>query len=403
MRRRKLLEFLSREPLIAGALQDLSVEARRNLTSISAEMVAIRSEVHSIWEGNKARLQKKLKGVEDERLFVYGRLEDGNSNSYENRLTCSLTIDYFASDDDDILMNSIVGLEQFAKWKEEDRNILTQIQSLRRRAARNTRELTLFRRSDPWIAFKRLSQECQEFNAEIVSDGTVAEFSSLESEKRTAKVIESERLETTYVGQIQEVCDTNEELLQEALILQVGLLRSRYSLISRFAVRCEAFDAERLRAIADTKAPGKKIGKPEALLTLRFARYLFDSGIRPLMDPTIGGLRPDIFDPTSGPTLYVEAKQYSGSNPGPQIKRNYTQVWSTWARMRKVYSCDEAFLVVFRRAGPLVDLPKVIRHEDLRLYSVVVDISDQGGSKEKHKIISLREDELRPQSYRPVK
>jgi hypothetical protein len=64
--------------------------------------------------------------------------------------------------------------------------------------------------------------------------------------------------------------------------------------------------------------------------------------------------------------------------------------------LRKAHPCDEAFLVVFRRSGPLVDLPKVVRHEGLKLYSVVVDISEEGGSKEKGQVISLSEAELRP-------
>jgi hypothetical protein len=400
VRRRRLLEFLRREPDIFGPLQDFKIEAENTLRLVNEELISIRSRISQIWESHKSWLQLKLRNVKDDALYLFGQLEEGQPASYSNRFQCPIAITEFGQDDDKIAMNCVLGLRHFAEWKKskEDEGILPEILLLQRRAARAQRELALLRRSAPWIAFRRLERECLEFNAEVVSDGTWADVMSLQNEEKAATLIDSEKVETVYVGQIHDVVDLNEELLQEALALQIGLLRSRYSLISRFAVRCEAFDAERLREIADTKAAGKKVGKPEALLTLRLARYLFDNGIRPLMDPTIGGLRPDIFDTTSGPALYVEAKQYRNKHPSAGIIKNYSQVWSTWARIRKNYNCDEAFLVIFRRAGPLLALPRVVRHEDLKLYAIVVDISAQGGSKEKDKVISLSEAELRPQT-----
>jgi hypothetical protein len=213
-------------------------------------------------------------------------------------------------------------------------------------------------------------------------------------EDRANKELKAEQQQrSSGDAKLEDVSNSDENLLLESLVLQIGLLRSRSSLIQRFAVRCEAFDAARLRTLAD-----QKTGRPEALLTLELARYLFDHGMHPLLDSTVSGLRPDIFDPMRGPSLYVEAKQYKDKNPRAKIKENYSQVWSTWARVRKTAPCDEAFLVVFRRSGPLVDLPKVARHDGLKLYSVVVDISEEGGSREKQKVVSLSEAEVRPQS-----
>jgi hypothetical protein len=92
----------------------------------------------------------------------------------------------------------------------------------------------------------------------------------------------------------------------------------------------------------------------------------------------------------------VEAKQYASKQPRSLLKKAYHQVWGTWGRLRKSASVPEAFLVVFRRRGPSVELPTVIHHDGLRLYGVVVDISKEGGAAEKQAAISLTAEELLP-------
>jgi hypothetical protein len=180
-------------------------------------------------------------------------------------------------------------------------------------------------------------------------------------------------------------------LLHEEMRFRLGLVRSSLALIQRYAHRCHSFDAARLREMC--KGDSKRA---ERLLTFDFARYLFDAGLEPLVDAPIAGLRPDLLGPGPTARLYVEAKQYSGRSPAARLRKAYLQVWSTWARLRNAAPIREAFMVVFRTAGPLVVLPDMIPHEGLRLYSVVVDLSREGGSKEKRPPIVLTADELRP-------
>jgi hypothetical protein len=181
-------------------------------------------------------------------------------------------------------------------------------------------------------------------------------------------------------------------LLHEELRLRIGSARSRLALVQRYAARCEAFDAERLRNACDENP-----GNAERLLTLDLARFLFDAGLPPLIDATVGGLRPDILHVRPTSLFYVEAKQYADDHPRSQLSKAYSQVWGTWGRLRKTYPSAEAFLVVFRRSGPWVELPPVIHHEGLKLYSVVADISKEAGSREKRAAIRMTADELRPQ------
>jgi hypothetical protein len=119
-------------------------------------------------------------------------------------------------------------------------------------------------------------------------------------------------------------------------------------------------------------------------VTLDLARYRFDAWFPPLSDATVGGLRPDVIHLLPSSLFDVEAKQA------------YAQVWSTWPRLRKTYAASEAFLVVYRSSGRWGDLPSLIHHQCVRLYSIVADIATEAGSMEKSSPIPLTEDELRP-------
>ena len=80
-------------------------------------------------------------------------------------------------------------------------------------------------------------------------------------------------------------------LIEGELRQRIVLGHSRQALVRRYAARCEGFDGERLRGLCegDTR-------QAERHLTRDFARYLFDQGLTPLIEPTAGGLRPDLLD-----------------------------------------------------------------------------------------------------------
>ncbi len=55
---------------------------------------------------------------------------------------------------------------------------------------------------------------------------------------------------------------------------------------------------------------------------------------------------------------------------------------------------DEAFLVIFRRDGPLVTVPETVKFDRLKLHSIVVDISGRGGSREKERVVEISAAEI---------
>jgi hypothetical protein len=73
-------------------------------------------------------------------------------------------------------------------------------------------------------------------------------------------------------------------------------------------------------------------------------------------------------------------------------------VWGTWRRLRNPLHVPEAFLLVFRRGGRVVDLPPEVRYRGLVLHSMLVDLVDGSGSgsREAHAPLRLTEADLLP-------
>jgi len=139
-------------------------------------------------------------------------------------------------------------------------------------------------------------------------------------------------------------------------------------------------------------------GWPHAdrVLTLDLRRYLLEAGLTPLIDAKLGGRHLDGEHPTASPSFYAEAKQYTTANPGALIRRTYSQLWGTWRRLRRLYHCNEALLIIFRRNGRLVEVPPVIDVDGLRLHSLLVDISQASSSNQPASVVRFNESRLRP-------
>lgn len=209
------------------------------------------------------------------------------------------------------------------------------------------------------------------------------------------KLAWQQRLDAADLGVIDKrVADLRDavERLREDLRRRIGATRSRLALVNRFKLRCEWHDRERMLAVADDD---QLPGGPEDRLTGEFARYLFDAGLSPLTKPLAGGLEPDLLDPWA--SFYVEAKQFASSSARGDIVNSVKQVLDTVGRLRGgPYAVDEAFCVVFRRAGPYYDLPAVLQTETYRLHLVLVDLAPttEAGRRQRDKPVQIPVDEF---------
>ena len=160
--------------------------------------------------------------------------------------------------------------------------------------------------------------------------------------------------------------------LRTELALRIGRAASRRHLVDRYAKRCEAFHADRLRTLAS-----KKKGTAEAELVLDFAEFLFDAGIDVASNAEISDLMPDLLSLNSTSPFYCEAKQYAGSWSKPALLKAIAQVWSTWHALRPTHPhLNEAFWVVFRSEGTSWSLPTSLSSHGMTMHLRLIDISE---------------------------
>lgn len=406
----RVLSFIQGEPTLTAIVSELRDEATEAVREAELADAAVRLELHRLWSVHGDAIRRGLADETDEALHV-----NGSFDSFENALAtaCHLKLSRKGDTDEEGQTSRLLGalthwfqwtrgLAQNAgqAWSGDLAALGSELHRLSRTHSHHRGRLEHSRRAGAWFAYDRLVENARTLNPPVPGrDVPYTEWIAFEWATTLADAVgrsdkglgANEKSSESDITRLYEELRVDAGLLHEELRLRVGLARSRRALIQRYARRCEAYDAARLReqCVADP-------GNAERTLTLDLARYLFDAGLDPLIDPTVSGLRPDLLHVPSFP-LYVEGKQYRAKHPRAQIKKAFSQVWGTWGRLRKAYPCTEAFLVIFRRSGPWVEAPQVIRYKGLKLYSVIVDISKEGGSREKHAAIQLSEAELRPQ------
>jgi hypothetical protein len=403
-----LLSLLEGEPQIAGVLNDLRTEAGTALAEFERSDREIRNALDQLWALHGSEIRRRLKTRDDaiHDPWPMDRVEDGLAG------TAPAWFPVGSEGPEEQAKKILLALRHW--WTccvqaaekanevlaDDFRNLagpLSRLEATHEFIARRLREES---RSLAWPAFERLVGMSSATNPRppSLSEGDgwgtrhVLRKKAAELRKTDAFFQTNSEEKVQGVKTFYESIEADARVIHEELRLRIGLARSKRGLVERYAARCAAFDAERLRAMA-----AKRSTVAERLLTSDFARFLFDAGLSPVTNAEVGGVSPDILHLRGGSLFYVEAKQYAHKNPRSQLRRAYLQVWSTWAQLRNNYSVPEAFLVVFRRAGPLFIPPPLVRHDGLKLYSVVADISGQAGSKEKLPVLTLNEEELRPQ------
>lgn len=412
----RLLDFLETEPSVWGLLTEVCGEADRICLDFTAQDRGIRDELLALWKEHEGGLRALLEPhLSDEAIHYYCHLE-----AYERELvkswkfsTLSRNVEtdksteklisalgqwlqYVKSDSSRTArdgrrpfatlgneLKKLTAAREYQHRRFEDlseRQAGFAFQRLRALAERITPKPPIGEKDDSsiggWLLFKQADEFADALRGASGADTPVATFEVTKAIHRANRDL---------------------RLLHEDLRERVLLGRSRIALVRRYKARCEVFNADQLRDVAASNT-----GRAEQNLTLDFARFLFDQGLNPFIDPNIGRLKPDILALDRSALFYVEAKQYADDLREAGVRsamlKAWRQVWSTWSRLLSQHHVPEAFLVVFRRGGPPAAFPPVVRHRGLRLYPVLIDIAEAVGSSESHAPVEIKEEDLLPDS-----
>lgn len=222
-------------------------------------------------------------------------------------------------------------------------------------------------------------------------DGLLAELETLRAGKNLLLDPLDDANEEVYRPTVARA-KTALKRLRHDLTVRLASRRSLVALLERFRARCQWHARAELYALANRRG-----GKPEDRLVAELARWLHDQGLNPIGQASAGGLRPDLFDPSRRPAIYIEAKQYKTA-PFAKIRQGIKQVEDTAAQFTAdPYRIDEAFLVVFRLDGGLATPHLLtIPRGTYRLHVVIVDLKPitKVGSRQRAPPVSLTVDSL---------
>jgi hypothetical protein len=185
--------------------------------------------------------------------------------------------------------------------------------------------------------------------------------------------------------------------IYHGLRLLLGTRRSVQVVFERFKTRCEWHDRERLRALAMEKPKAVRAARSrprqiEQRLKNELALYLFDQGLNPLLEVPVGANRSDFFEPSR---FYLEAKQYSEASPKHKLLKGVSQTYELMASLRgSQHDPHEAYYVVFRLGGPLVQMDDEVSFAGLTLRTMVIDLApaiSSGSRSVGHLFITAKE------------
>lgn len=414
------LAFINREPQLQGVIREVMSELKEALASLTTEDHGIRDRVQSIWRDCSECIRESLPADVDplERDAIVP-IEHFDSLA---ALRPPTRLPRWANHDEDKsetgqLAESLRHWSLMAMQAQHDKGLETDDQLSRVQVAADEiiesvrfhrRKLRMLAENSAGAALYRLTRTMRESNPEPPSKSAVGgdnpnsrlvraalyeRLNQFAAQVHSSQSRVLRQVEADDVVHVAAAIAIDARLVTHELQIRILAGRSKLALVRRYAAQCTAFDAAELRELVqkDTK-------NAERILTRDFAKYLFQQGLNPVIDPTISGLRPDVVDlANSGSLLYVEAKQYGDNAKRVDLAKAYRQVWTTWGRLANQYAVPEAFLLVFRHGGPRLELPEVLRFNGRTLYLVLADISDRTGSKEQRRPWSFRESELLPE------
>lgn len=411
----RFMRVLDEEPALTGICSDLAFELAERIRSFTEHDARGVSQLEEMWRSHSGWFLKiwgaERKGRSDhDAFFAYGHPEQ-----FAEFLTAKEhTLPPFGEPSGESTTGTAIQKLRFwmgavdkkipAARSKDLASIRSSIASLEEQHDRSRRQFVLDGSVHAGAALYRLRKFSDGLLPSVVG-WNPGEDNLVLLEKAAAWFLESqvsqavfshEQRDLARLPQYVEQMRRDVEVVEMELLGRIGLLLSHRALIMRFKQRCERFEADALRTAIERLGPQ---ARREDYLTQSCARALFEEGLNPLFNAAIVRLRPDLFDPGAGWTLYVEAKQYSTlATLRANLKKASWQVWSTWSELEGARHVSEGFLLVFRLGGPLVQFETSVRFNNRTLYPIVVDLapSDARGHAEREKPIYVEAAELLP-------
>ncbi len=289
----RLLALLARQPGIAEHFRDLQAEVNDALDAYRLADQKVRKGLLDLWNERGSALRVALESrKDDDHLWTFGlnfencttRLETPSEIAFPKRGPVTHKDDRGAA-------GLLQTFNHWAKCASESdfADFLGKVDQLRGEHEHSHRAFRMASETLAGLALQRLAYIAKRANpAPPGADDAVEVVAEYYAAQGFADLVHGGHVSLeTY----DTVDVANDRIAEDARVLHEDLRTrviegaSRAAIVRRYAARCEAFDAERLRGLAAGNSKNA-----ERSLTLDLAAYLFDQGFNPLIDATVAGL-----------------------------------------------------------------------------------------------------------------
>ena len=189
--------------------------------------------------------------------------------------------------------------------------------------------------------------------------------------------------------------DRKEDLkrVYEAVRQEIGTTRLHFQILDRYRTRCHWYNQEYLRKQVLTP-DGTFVRDREDILTRDLALYLYDQGVTVLYKTKLGKHEVDLLELDAKHPMFIEVKAYKESGAKAELVSGIGQLHAYLSSYEAHRNISEAFYVIFRLAGPIYELPSIVRTNRFTIYPVLIDLglsSESGRRQPKPVIISEEE------------
>ncbi|MCK4796163.1 MAG: hypothetical protein KAT05_02210 [Spirochaetes bacterium] len=214
----------------------------------------------------------------------------------------------------------------------------------------------------------------------------------------TAKNNKSDEKFDTYLERLKIYTKNGYEAIREEL--GGSLLTNQ--IINKYKTRSVWYNFQEIWDLVKNKN-GTFSNKREHLLTLHFARYLFDHGISIIYKMRAGQHELDMVDPDTSNPLVVEVKVYKDNSAKQILIKGIAQLHSYLVNLSSTRTINEGYYVIYRFGGPIYEFPEKIATNKFIINTILIDLgrSDTSGRKQPKPII-ISKDEIMLKSIKRI-
>ncbi len=268
--------------------------------------------------------------------------------------------------------------------------------SIEQAHAHDYRDFVNWRRTSPGQALVNVADLAKRLNPEPLQYESIHEIWKLRSLKEEwyyghlGRVLYANEPDPKELKAVVNGCRNNARISYEGLRESISRLGAHEQIVNRYKIRCMWYDPSEVHNLG-LQSDG------EVALTRHLALYLYDQGLPVVSRLRVGIHEPDVAELGQGAIL-IEVKKYHAQERPSRVRekliRGLAQLHAYLNAFEAHTEIREAYYVVYRLGGPLVEMPRYVRTPRFNICTVLIDMGEahESGSRQSRPVVITEAD-----------